>query len=120
VRVTTEVRLRLPDGGRGERHAVARQRHPRDRAVADRTLQAQVFRQGYGGNRVDYLDFYVGDTITRNRMTLDLGLRYDQQWGMALPSQTLANAAFPNVVPGLAFGATTRRSRGRTCRRARG
>ena len=26
-------------------------------------LQAQVFRQGYGGNRANYLNFYVGDTI---------------------------------------------------------
>jgi hypothetical protein len=66
-------------------------------------LQAQVFRQGFGGNRADYLDFYVGDTIARSRMTLDLGIRYDQQWGKALPSQTLANPAFPNVVPGLSF-----------------
>ena len=53
-----------------------------ERSATD--LQAQVFRQGYGGNRADYLDFYVGDTIARNRMTLDLGLRYDQQWGKAL------------------------------------
>jgi TonB-dependent Receptor Plug Domain len=66
-------------------------------------LEAQVFRQGLGGNRADYLDFYVGDTIARNRLTLDVGVRYDQQWGQALPSQTLANAAFPNTVPGLSF-----------------
>ena len=36
-------------------------------------------------------------------MTLDLGLRYDRQGGEALPSTTLANAAFPNVVPGIVF-----------------
>jgi hypothetical protein len=72
-----------------------------EQAVGD--LRAQVFRQGLGGNRANYLDFYVGDTITRNRMTLDLGLRYDRQGGEALPSQTLANAAFPNVVPGIVF-----------------
>ena len=72
-----------------------------ERSATD--LQAQVFRQGFGGNRADYLDFYVGDSIARNRLTLDLGVRYDQQWGKALPSQTLANAAFPNTVPGLSF-----------------
>ena len=66
-------------------------------------LRAQVFRQGYGGNRADYLDFYVGDTISRQRFTVDLGLRYDQQWGKALPSDTLANTAFPSIVPGLSF-----------------
>lgn len=66
-------------------------------------LQAQVFREGYGGNRVNYLHFYVGDTISRDRLTVDLGLRYDRQNGKALPSQTRPNAAFPDVVPGLVF-----------------
>lgn len=66
-------------------------------------LRAQVLREGYGGNRANYMDFYVGDTIARNRMTLDLGVRYDRQWGKALPSATKANAAFPTVVPGIEF-----------------
>jgi hypothetical protein len=72
-----------------------------ERSATD--LQAQVFRQGYGGNRADYMDFYVGDTITHDRITLDLGLRYDQQWGKALPAQISASPAFPNVVPGVSF-----------------
>jgi len=66
-------------------------------------LQAQVFRQGYGGNRADYLDFYVGDTISRQQLTIDVGVRYDRQWGKALPSQIAASPAFPNVVPGVSF-----------------
>jgi hypothetical protein len=66
-------------------------------------LQAQVFRQGYGGNRANYLDFYVGDTIQHARATFDVGVRYDRQWGKALPSNTLPNPAFPSVVPGLSF-----------------
>jgi hypothetical protein len=66
-------------------------------------LQAQLFRQGNGGNRADYLDFYVGDTISKNRMTIDLGVRYDRQWGKALPSTTQSNAAFPDTVPGFTF-----------------
>ena len=66
-------------------------------------LRAQVFRQGNGGNRVNYLDFYVGDTISRDRVTIDLGLRYDRQWGKALPSTTASNPAFPDVVPGFTF-----------------
>ena len=66
-------------------------------------LRAQVFRQGYGGNEAYYTDFYVGDTISKDRVTVDLGLRYDHQNGKALPSSTLANPAFPNVVPGLSF-----------------
>jgi hypothetical protein len=66
-------------------------------------FRAQVYRQGYGGNRANYLDFYVGDTLQRNRATIDFGVRYDRQWGEALPSTTQANAAFPSVVPGLTF-----------------
>lgn len=66
-------------------------------------LRAQVFRQGYGGNRANYLDFYAGDSIARNRVTVDFGVRYDRQWGKALPSSTLANQALPNLVPGLVF-----------------
>jgi hypothetical protein len=66
-------------------------------------LRAQVFRRGNGGNRANYLDFYVGDTISHNRATIDLGVRYDRQWGKALPSTTDANPAFPTAVPGFTF-----------------
>ena len=72
-----------------------------ERSATD--LQAQVFREGLGGNQVTYLDFFVGDTISLNRWTIDAGLRYDRQYGKALPSETKANAAFPDVVPGLVF-----------------
>src|SRR5262249_55055143 len=33
----------------------------------------------------------------------EVGIRYDRQWGKALPSKTLPNKAFPDVVPGLVF-----------------
>jgi hypothetical protein len=66
-------------------------------------LQAQAFRQGFGGNRVFYWNFYVGDTFSLDRVTIDAGLRYDRQNGRALPSATMANAAFPDVIPGLVF-----------------
>jgi hypothetical protein len=66
-------------------------------------FRAQIFRQGLGTNRAQYLDFYAGDTISKNRLTIDLGVRYDRQSGQALASDTAANAAFPDLVPGLAF-----------------
>jgi len=66
-------------------------------------LQAQVFREGSGGNRANYLNFYVGDSISLDRVTVDLGVRYDRQDGEALPSDTAANPAFPAVVPGISF-----------------
>ena len=78
-----------------------------------------MFREGRGGNRANYLNFYVGDTIAKNRVTIDLGVRYDRQGGEALPSETTANPAFPNVVPGIELRRLRRRrSRGTTSRRA--
>jgi len=72
-------------------------------AQTQTTLFAQIFREGRGTNRTSYMDFYVGDTISRGRATVDVGVRYDRQGGRALPSVTAANPAFPNVVPGLNF-----------------
>ncbi len=66
-------------------------------------LRAQVFRQGFGGNRADYLSFYAGDTIQRGALTVDVGVRFDRQWGKALASEIAANPAFPSAVPGVSF-----------------
>jgi hypothetical protein len=66
-------------------------------------IKARLYREGLGTDRVEYLHFYVGDTISRGRMTLDVGARYDRQWGAALPSQTRANPAFPDILPGVNF-----------------
>lgn len=66
-------------------------------------FRAQVFRQGNGGNRANYFDFHVGDTIAKGRATINVGLRYDRQWGEALPSAIAASKAFPSLVPGLTF-----------------
>jgi len=66
-------------------------------------LIAQVFREGAGTNRTVYSNFYLGDTISRGRSTIDLGVRYDQQGGTALASVTNGNPAFPSLVPGIDF-----------------
>jgi hypothetical protein len=64
---------------------------------------ARVYRNGDGTNRTEYLSFYLGDTITAGSLTLDLGLRYDRQYGSALPANTQSNQAFPDAVPGIQF-----------------
>jgi hypothetical protein len=66
-------------------------------------LRAQVFRQGNGGNRANYFDVHVGDTITKGRATINVGLRFDHQSGKALESSIAGSKAFPNLVPGLTF-----------------
>lgn len=66
-------------------------------------LRARVLRQGSGTNRAHYVNLYVGDTISKGRATIDVGVRYDRQNGEALPSTTVGNPSFPNLVPGIQF-----------------
>lgn len=72
-----------------------------DNSATDKV--ARVYREGAGTNRVEFFYLYLGDTITRDRWTFDLGLRYDRQWGAALASQARGNAGLPDVVPGIDF-----------------
>lgn len=64
---------------------------------------ARIYRNGDGTNRTEYLSLYAGDTFSRGRLTLDLGVRFDRQTGAALPASTESNAAFPDLVPGIEF-----------------
>lgn len=52
-----------------------------------------------------YTGGYVGDTITMNRATLNLGLRIDRGAGSALASTQGALPAIPNIVPSVTFPA---------------
>jgi hypothetical protein len=73
----------------------------RENSVTD--FRVEVYREGFGGNRIAATNFYVGDTIQKGRMTVDVGVRYDHQVGEALASDTGSNQAFPNLVPGISF-----------------
>ena len=66
-------------------------------------LRATVYREGSGGNRANYFHVYGGDTMSRGRMTMNVGVRFDRQWGSADPSSTTSNPAFPELVPGIQF-----------------
>jgi len=65
--------------------------------------RARLYREGAGNDVTKYFNLYVGDTFSRDRLTVDIGVRYDRQWGEALPSETSSNGAFPNLVPGIQF-----------------
>jgi hypothetical protein len=60
---------------------------------------AQLFREGSGTNETQYFDLYAGDTISKGRTTLDVGLRFDRQGGRALASNTAPNPPFPAPDP---------------------
>jgi len=46
---------------------------------------------------------YVQDTVTHNRVTLQLGIRYDQNHDQALPSQVPASMILPTILPAVNF-----------------
>jgi len=50
-----------------------------------------------------YLDAFVGDTVTAKDLTLNVGLRYDDQKSRNLPSNVAANPAFPDLLPAVSY-----------------
>ena len=85
----------------GAESVAGQRRSPIENSPTD--LRAQVFRQGYGANRANYADAHIADTLALGRATVNVGVRFDHQWGSALPSTIAANPAFPTLVPGLTF-----------------
>ena len=66
-------------------------------------LNAWLYRDyfvRYGGK---YLNGYVGDLFTKDRFTLNVGVRYDGQSAKNLESDALANKGFPNLMPAASY-----------------
>jgi hypothetical protein len=64
---------------------------------------AIVHRDGLTQYEAKYLDFYVGDTYTKNRFSANLGVRFDQQNAKNDGSQVPANAGLPSLLPGVNY-----------------
>jgi hypothetical protein len=65
---------------------------------------AWIARDGvvkYGGK---YTAAYIGDTLSLDRMTVNVGLRWDGQKAKNLASEAPANPSYPNTVPALTYG----------------
>jgi hypothetical protein len=65
---------------------------------------ARLHRDGSAGAIGKYLSFYAGDVFTKNRLSLNLGVRFDQQKARNSAGDAPANASFPNVVPSVSYG----------------
>ncbi len=65
--------------------------------------EADVYRDGWTDYRLDTHAIYLQDTYTRNRMTLNLGLRWDRQTDEALATTVPASPLLPNVMPAIDF-----------------
>jgi len=80
---------------------------------------ANYFVQGFGGSHElkfgfgyregspdavgKYLDLYAGDVFTKDRLSINLGVRWDMQKAMNTPASAPANASFPDRLPGLEY-----------------
>ena len=67
---------------------------------------AQVYRDRVVASIGTYTDAYVGDTISKGRVTLNLGVRWDKQTAKNLASVAPANPDFPTILPAVNFDGT--------------
>jgi len=71
--------------------------------IAGGPYVAQVHRDSADQNQGKYLSAYVGNVLTRDRLTVNLGLRFDGQTARNLPSTIPANKSFPTELPGVDY-----------------
>jgi hypothetical protein len=64
---------------------------------------AQVWRDRVVSSIGQYTDAYVGDTISKGRATLNVGVRWDKQTAKNLPSIAGANPDFPTLLPAINY-----------------
>jgi hypothetical protein len=64
---------------------------------------ADIYRDGNSESHLDTQAFFVQDTFTRNRLTLNLGFRVDRQDDEAVAAQVPENPLFPSLMPAVNF-----------------
>jgi hypothetical protein len=65
---------------------------------------ARLHRDGNAGAVGKYVSFYLGDVYTKDRLSLNVGVRFDQQKARNVAGEAPANASFPDVVPAVSYG----------------
>ncbi len=60
---------------------------------------AAITRPSSSRTELQYYSAYAGDTITADRLTMSLGVRYDNQKGIVESASTPANPVFPDILP---------------------
>jgi hypothetical protein len=64
---------------------------------------ADIYRDGNAISHLDTHAFYVQDTFTRNRLTLNLGFRVDRQDDSSVAAEVAANPVFPELMPAISY-----------------
>jgi len=62
-----------------------------------------AYRAGTSPTTNDYRSLWAQDTLTWSRWTVNVGLRYDHQFGENRPETVEANLGFPEVMPPIEF-----------------
>ena len=65
--------------------------------------QARFYRDSLSGTDTWYTSFHVGDVFTRERMTFNVGLRFDHQTSKNKASAVTGNPMIPELLPGPSF-----------------
>jgi hypothetical protein len=65
--------------------------------------RVQAWRDGDLGSVGKFLSLYAGDVFTKGRLSLNLGVRWDQQKAKNLASEGPANASLPDLVPAASY-----------------
>ena len=69
---------------------------------------ATIYRPGIVGLEESYWDVFVGDTITAgSNLTINVGLRYDRQYGHNTASNISGNPLFPDLVQSKSYAGGT-------------
>jgi hypothetical protein len=74
-----------------------------DCSLAATACQAQVTRDGQTAYDLLNISAFVQDTYTHNRLTAQIGVRYDFNHDQALASSVDTNPLVPQLLPGIAF-----------------
>ncbi len=69
---------------------------------------AAITRDAWTSVEGKYYSAFLGDTITLDRLTVNLGVRWDRQYGSNNPKLIPGNASFPTILPTVDFKGTTK------------
>ena len=64
---------------------------------------AGIFRDGSIAPTAQYYGAYLGDTMTLDRLTVQAGVRWDQQFGVNGATVVAGNPAFPDILPAINY-----------------
>jgi outer membrane receptor protein involved in Fe transport len=69
---------------------------------------AVITRNGATGAETRYWGAFLGDTVTLDRLTLNLGVRWDEQYGTNRASVVSGNATYPEILPSFVYAGRDR------------